>query len=77
MAEEDQKLYDYLSQLDGRGAERGPASEATLRALAKHMGVKGLGAGPSKSPAEAKKEKVPLGHGKQDSTVLPPFLSGR
>ena len=58
MAEEDQKLYDYLSQLDGRGAERGPASEATLRALAKHMGVKGLGAGPSKSPAEAKKEKI-------------------
>ena len=58
MAEEDQKLYDYLSQLDGRGAERGPASEATLRALAKHMGVKGLGAGPSKSPAETKKEKI-------------------
>lgn len=69
MAEEDQKLYDYLSQLDGRGAERGPASEATLRLLAKHMGVKGIGAGPSKSPAEVKKEKVVEKEAKQIEEV--------
>lgn len=69
MAEEDQKLYDYLSQLDGRGAERGPASEATLRALAKHMGVKGLGAGPSKSPVEAKREKAVKEEAKQIEEV--------
>ena len=67
--DQDQKLYDYLSQLDGRGAERGPASEATLRALAKHMGVKGLGAGPSKSPAEANREKAVKEEAKQVEEV--------
>lgn len=39
MADDIQDLLKYLKELDGRGGDRGPASEATLQLLAKHMGA--------------------------------------